>query len=80
MPACPGTQSPPNSSRAASFPENLQEKFKKMHIITAATFRHSALAPEPVEAKSVFYRGTASGDKMQASIRFFSASFRRPYQ
>jgi hypothetical protein len=33
-------------------------------------FRHFLVMLEPIEAKSVSYRGTAPEDKMPASIRF----------
>ena len=41
----------PNSSRAASFPEK--------GVSQRCNFRHFGHAWEPVEASSVFYRGTA---------------------
>jgi hypothetical protein len=57
-----GAQSRPNSPRAASFLE-------KRGLIRG-NFQHFLWAPEPVEAISVCYRGTAREDKMQISIRF----------
>jgi hypothetical protein len=57
---------PPNSSRAALFLEN--------RGFIRCNFRHLWRAPEPIEATSVCYRGTAH-DKMRVSIRFS----RRPH-
>jgi hypothetical protein len=57
---------PPNSSRAALFRDKCASH--------RCNFWHSSHAPEPVEATSVCYRGTDRADKMQASIRFPSAS------
>jgi hypothetical protein len=52
-----GTQSPPNSLRAASFPQ------KGGHI--SGKILHFLCAPEPVAAAGVCYRGTAPPDKVR---------------
>jgi len=48
---------------------------KRRHI--RGHFGHFLRAPEPVEATDVCYRGTARGDKMQASIRHFPTPTQR---
>jgi hypothetical protein len=57
-------QSPPNSSRAASFP--------RKRNVERGNFRQFFHVLEPIEAISVCYRGTAPPDKVRASIRIFS--------
>jgi hypothetical protein len=57
---------PPNSSRAASFPGK--------YASFRCNFRHFMQALEPVEAKSVCYSGTATADRISASIRVFPTS------
>jgi hypothetical protein len=54
---------PPNSSRAASFPEKRASQ--------RCNFRQFPVAAELIEATSVSYRGTARQDKIPASIRDF---------
>jgi hypothetical protein len=62
-PARAGAHSPPNSSRAPSFPENGR--------LTRGIFRHFLRVPEPVEAMGVSYRGTAPGAKMRGLDSIF---------
>jgi hypothetical protein len=48
---------------------------RKIAVFAAAISGIFSCAPEPVEAKSVSYRGTAPEDKMPASIRFPQSIF-----
>jgi hypothetical protein len=54
---------PPNSSCAASFPQNARPDAAIFSILLHCT--------EPLEATGVFYRGTGPQDKIPASIRNF---------
>jgi hypothetical protein len=48
-----------------------RHRSQKMVHPAVANFRLFSKAPEPVEATSVSYRGTAPADKMRLSIRNF---------
>jgi hypothetical protein len=54
---------PPNSSQTTLFLEQ--------RCLERCNFWHLPCAPEPVEAKSVSYRGTGPEAKMRALIRHF---------
>jgi hypothetical protein len=56
---------------------------RKITVLSAAISGIFSCAPEPVEATSVSYRGTAPEDKMPASIRFpldFPLAFSEPFE
>jgi hypothetical protein len=63
MPACTRTQTDPIHRE--------RHRSQKMTHPGAASFGIFLDVPEPVEATSVSYRGTAPADKMRPSIRDF---------